>query len=613
MSSNDIRRFLQIVEGVELTEAQDYNSMFNDIRKLVAVYKDDHLADIINETISGIIPLAKQNLKKNDRVVWFLRLYKQLLINDMRTFINDKSRSILSQKERDAFMKPVDDFQERYKQDINAKGGDKAWSSSLTDGMNFIGSAVMPSDSGKIRNLLEKFAHYFSLPIPEIQNVVFQYQPMAAVMNTFRGLEVEWQKKAKETFQHDPEEGQAIIKFPDGFVWWLLWTGSCSREGKAMGHCGNVPSERPGDRLLSLRKMSKVGNVEMSRPSLTFILHKDGYLGEMKGRANEKPNAKYHPYIIELLKNDIIKGIRGGGYAPENNFSMNDLDNNIRDELVDMKPELGTVFDLYKREGATERVIQKMQDEYGVPLKGKVFNRGEETYGVLDIYKDAFDYAERNDEGRRNNALDYVIKILNGDTYYDQDSVDPTDSDKENLLDGLKPYVRKEVGEYLAKNYLGEYMAKNYPEHAEDFDDYNPESTSDIIQLQDIVNDDELDTAFRNAVTSGFQLGAESAMSNQFWKEITKNPYLLKENGDFIDGPYFNKVYVAAPISEIIEKIEEDREAWDYDDTWLNMPDNERYKVDIEYPNYGWDEYDDEAAQESFRDMLVDGGITKTK
>ena len=114
MSNNDIRRFLQIVEGVELTEAQDYNSMFNDIRKLVAVYKDDHLADIINQTISEIIPLVKQNLKKNDRVVWFLRLYKQLLINDMRTFINDKSRSILSQKERDAFMKPVDDFQERY-------------------------------------------------------------------------------------------------------------------------------------------------------------------------------------------------------------------------------------------------------------------------------------------------------------------------------------------------------------------------------------------------------------------------------------------------------------------------------------------------------------------
>jgi len=35
----------------------------------------------------------------------------------------------------------------------------------------------------------------------------------------------------------------------------------------------------------------------------------------MKGRGNDKPAPKYHPYVVELLRHHLIRGIKGGGYA----------------------------------------------------------------------------------------------------------------------------------------------------------------------------------------------------------------------------------------------------------------------------------------------------------
>jgi hypothetical protein len=59
----------------------------------------------------------------------------------------------------------------------------------------------------------------------------------------------------------------------------------------------------------------------------------------MKGKNNDKPQSKYHPYIIELLKLPIIKNVKGGGYKPENNFKLSDLDNSQLNELLKLKPE----------------------------------------------------------------------------------------------------------------------------------------------------------------------------------------------------------------------------------------------------------------------------------
>ena len=78
---------------------------------------------------------------------------------------------------------------------------------------------------------------------------------------------------------------------------------------------------------------------------MTFILQGDGSLGEMKGRSNNKPKEDYHPYILSLLKAKVggeylVKNIRGGGYAPENNFDLEDLSDENLETLFKEIPEL---------------------------------------------------------------------------------------------------------------------------------------------------------------------------------------------------------------------------------------------------------------------------------
>jgi hypothetical protein len=135
---------------------------------------------------------------------------------------------------------------------------------------------------------------------------------------------------------------KVVLEWPNGWTWFDLERSGCSKEADAMGHCGNG-SGNYGETILSLRK-----NVsgDFWTPHLTFILDDNNMLGEMKGRNNDKPVSRYHPYIIALLKSDVVDGIKGGGYMPENNFSMRDLDDDVRKELCKEKPGLAEFHDV---------------------------------------------------------------------------------------------------------------------------------------------------------------------------------------------------------------------------------------------------------------------------
>ena len=143
-------------------------------------------------------------------------------------------------------------------------------------------------------------------------------------------LDQQYHENLKKKQRNKPGEiGKNILSFPDGYSWVDLEKSYCDKESESMGHCGNRGGPR-SDTILSLRDKQNI-------PHLTFILN-NGNLGEMKGRANEKPATKYHKYIIELLKLPIIKNVKGGGYKPENNFCLTDLKQEELDELLRSKP-----------------------------------------------------------------------------------------------------------------------------------------------------------------------------------------------------------------------------------------------------------------------------------
>lgn len=151
-----------------------------------------------------------------------------------------------------------------------------------------------------------------------------------------------------------------------------------------MGHCGNSP--RRGEKnvsILSLREPKQYGKEKLWYPHLTFILNgpgETGVLGEMKGRNNDKPVPKYHPYIIELLKDPRIKGIVGGGYLPEHNFSMNDLTKEQRMEIAAVNPNVGTTIrDYYEEHGMDENLEQRIRTVLELPESA----RYDDNYGFI--------------------------------------------------------------------------------------------------------------------------------------------------------------------------------------------------------------------------------------
>lgn len=136
-------------------------------------------------------------------------------------------------------------------------------------------------------------------------------------------------------------KGETIIAFPDGSKWVDIGKQGCEHEAALMRHCGNRGG-RSTDKLWSYREPS--GSYEgYFEPRMTFIFDPaKKALGEMKGKANQKPKPEYHPAIVALLKTGKVESLQGQGYAPEQNFSINDLSDELLLDLYKANPALVT-------------------------------------------------------------------------------------------------------------------------------------------------------------------------------------------------------------------------------------------------------------------------------
>ena len=93
----------------------------------------------------------------------------------------------------------------------------------------------------------------------------------------------------QSSFSKYCDDGSDFLALENGWKWVMVAEGSSRQEGIAMGHCGNGAGKM-GDVLYSLREPVPKKNKLLWRPHLTFICNKNGFFGEMKGRANSKPS-----------------------------------------------------------------------------------------------------------------------------------------------------------------------------------------------------------------------------------------------------------------------------------------------------------------------------------
>lgn len=351
-----------------------------------------------------------------------------------------------------------------------------------------------------------QWMHFLSQPIPEIQNYRFVNQTPHKVMGDFQYFEEEWKKVQEQesqwidmtselSYNNAPDDFQVgtvdeIIKLNNGFSWFNLNKAACKKEGSAMGHCGNTAGNAPTDTILSLRNVKKINGRTFARPCVTFILNKKtGALGEMKGRANEKPDAKYHPYILKLFEykngNDyLIKDLIGGGYLPESNFSVDDLSDADKNRLYEVRPDLKPMLVVLKTEGVTPKLKQRILDRLsGKSGKIKFVNvRGHEKMYV-ETWPEMKDFF--GSEFFRYNSympnFKFYWSVIRGEGTLDDDREVPRESVEElfELATAHKQFNKKAFIRYLIdeETYTAEEL-RNAP----DIFELLYETNSEVIQ-----------------------------------------------------------------------------------------------------------------------------------
>jgi hypothetical protein len=182
---NEIIQELTIIEeNYVLLEGQDYEGMFKPVfsfldkqfdkleqQGLVDKDYNNKFIQTLKPNITKYIQEAKSKLKKNDRIIWFLKLYRiyilQKVLFDMKNVLE------------------IEDFRNALTQYITKESKE----------FNNPQEVLDFTMSRSFESYLGAFAHYFSLPIPEIQSIVFLKQNPRELIEKFRELEDAWEQK----------------------------------------------------------------------------------------------------------------------------------------------------------------------------------------------------------------------------------------------------------------------------------------------------------------------------------------------------------------------------------------------------------------------------------
>lgn len=328
-------------------------------------------------------------------------------------------------------------------------------------------------------------------------------------------------------------EGTEIVLDLGEYVWVDLQKPYCDDEGEAMGHCGNTAAYKSGDTILSLRQKVTYNGEKYHRPVLTFILDERGFLGEMKGRKNNKPSDKYHSYIVELLKSPIVLGIKGGGHEPESNFSIDDLDQHYIDDIVSVKGEdflktkspIADIAEEFKETGAFSTEMYRYLEEHLATGVTYDLDIRLEHYGDK-LYLDLSDVIEE---------MPY-IGYIRGEDHVDVHIEE--DIDYDNYLSELSEENYDKVVQYLIDNH-GDDIKELAEEDDEEYGElYIRENINRIIEELSVdAISDAVSTAVRYAFESGttseIYEAIESALNDIYYELDISNGKTVHE---LLDG-----------------------------------------------------------------------------
>jgi hypothetical protein len=475
----------------------------------------------------------------------------------------------------------------------------------------------------QVNYFIDSLEHYLSLPIPEIQNYKYDNKTRSDVLQDFKTFEDEWKKSRVEWIDITDElkEGTItpIITYKNGYAWFDLSRPYCKMEGDAMGHCGNSASFFKDDTVLSYRAVKKSAGTTMARPSLTFILNSDGYLGEMKGRANEKPKEKYHDAIVDLLlqkvntssrdenkKEFYIKGIRGGGYLPKSNFNINDLNETLKNKLFSQRPELMPFSERMATDDnapSTVDIINELsnvtrisKDKIVIPFPyTKQFTKPNSNFANILMWDNWDDLLDDTYLDIPKNLENYRVYVERGD--YPQDS---RHVDEEQVMEFLETVMsRNSVVKARIMNAINGWLERPR-EMAEEGINIDPNDIEGVYNLLKINDRDVIDLA-KDSIVDGEGAAIYSQMLTAF-KNGIQNLKFSSDDGvsfgvRFLDGDSWmdSPLYATFTFENVVKIMDSKIDPFDpYD-----LDDG-----DMQVPYYGFDGYDEDYAISSFVNNL---------
>jgi hypothetical protein len=460
-----------------------------------------------------LLKFVRKNLKRNDRIVWWLKWYRILKLTDgiQQTQDNPENPALIKmQKMLDKATKMPGSTNPRDVRAFYANFGQDA------------------------RTNLN---HYISMmdQVPAMDNIVWDASLTPhLLMRELDKKESEWQQAAKQEIDVDQygdpnyagrSPWKKVIDYGEQ-AWVLIDKDYCELEGDAMGHCGNQQGGRDrGGRILSFRTII---NDTRQKPHLTFIISADGKLGEMKGRANEKPAEKYHKVIVDLLLSDMVTGITGGGHDPSNNFSVNDLSDEMQETLISKKPVFASMKYKVKNGIATNDDFDALREEFSA------YNFGNDADFAVDISSNSVTLGSFDDiddiaswAGVFNlDQLKYLADTVHEGHIEMYDTPSPDSDEMQTLIDGL-----------------------DREENMADPDDYHDDNVAEII-----IEDDQLDevySAFDRANTDAMEAGTMSEMYKALQSALKNNGIVDNPSKE---GPYY---LITTSLNEALSLYEE--------------------------------------------------------
>lgn len=344
-------KYLPIIDSLTVRLAND--------QQVKATALQPEVAQKVDET--------RRTLKREDRIMWALRFYKKALIEELLWMVINEPKFFIKkagfpasveqpqlnrqlQKLADVDLAP---FQESDPDDLESIS--PAYTGyGVIDGIN--------ATLGQYLKIHESYGEHE--PHNPINRLRLQRQPFGEVIYFYRRGAVELMRRYGAAIEIVPQPRQqaarggsfsdmrdkegpleTIVQFPNGWRWFNLHR-NCSEirsdpgvhgPRAITGHCANTAAK--GD-VECLELAEPLGGNRWRHHAL-FILHRDGTLGEMKGRENQKPSHRLHKYIFGLLRQySQIKGLEGEGYNASNNFYLKELPRPYLEQLAAARPEL---------------------------------------------------------------------------------------------------------------------------------------------------------------------------------------------------------------------------------------------------------------------------------